>query len=53
MIAKIKPGIIVFDNDVSNWWIRYDCEVHDNEEGTPNQEPFYDGEATCIFKVGS
>jgi hypothetical protein len=42
-----------FDNDVSNWWVLYDYEELDNEEGTPNQEPFCDGEATCIFKVGS
>ena len=40
-----------FDNDLSNWWVLYDHEELDNEEGTQNEEPFCDGEATCIFKV--
>lgn len=43
----------LFDNDLSNWWVLYDYEELDNEEGTPNVEPFCDGEATCMWRVGA
>ena len=42
-----------FDNDLNNWWVLYDHRELDNDVGTPNVEPWNDGEATCIYKVGS
>lgn len=42
-----------FDGNVNNWWVLYDHRELDNEVGTPNSEPWNDGEATCIYKVGS
>ncbi|MDY0387118.1 MAG: hypothetical protein RBT65_08335 [Methanolobus sp.] len=38
-----------FDNDMSNWWVLYDQEELDNEVTSP----FSNGEATCIWRVGS
>ena len=44
-----------FDNDLNNWWVLYDNRELDNEVGDHpyTTEPCNDGEATCIYKVGS
>lgn len=42
-----------FDNDLNNWWVQDNHKKLDNVVGTPPTEPCNDGEATCIYKVGS
>lgn len=41
-----------FDYDLTNWWVLYDqCEL-DNEHTNP-YGAYNDGDATCIYRVGS
>lgn len=42
-----------FDDDTSNWWVLDDHEDLDNQEGTVGTEPFCDGEATVVWRVGT